>query len=453
MNKLSTKLLYNTAGVLLAVAALTLCCYLAAMRWGADFMFRAELDKHFSRIAESAQFDGQGRFDRVVLPTHIAMVHDALRRDYVYRILDDKGTVLASSDGVRTPYLTSREWTMKPIAEVRAVIDGLPMRILTVPLVRNGHHYYIQTARSERFQQILGERSSEISGNVASLAAAVAMLAFGATIFFTFRRAMRPLLAASTVAARIEPARPDVRLSAAGMPDEILPLIVAFNAALARLEDGYRVQQEFLADAAHELKTPLTLMRAQLELTGLADPQSLLLDVDRMGRQVQQLLNLAECSGRQNYLFETVDVVAAVDDAADHLRRLGSQRNVGIDVIAGDGPVLMRADRGALFVLLKNLIENAIQHSPAGGVVLVGVRPGHIAVRDCGGGFPAVDTALLFKRFWRGAHRRDEGAGLGLSICREIASAHGWALSAMNVAFGAEFKLEFGAPAAMGAAV
>jgi len=446
MNKLSTKLIFNTAAVLLGVAALTFCCYVAAMRWGSDFMFKIELEGNVSAISEGAQFDEQGRFQKVVLPHSIAMMFDALQRDYFYRIMNEQGTVLAGSDGQSTHYLTSQQWMHLTATETRAVIGGLPMRILTVPLLRSGHRYYIQCGRSERFQEVLSTEDRVVSGLGAGFAALIAMLGFSASIWFTFRRALRPLLDASSVAARIEPAQPNVRLSERGMPEEILPLIAAFNAALARLEDGYRVQQEFLADAAHELKTPLTLMRAQLEMSGLAEPEELLLDVDRMGRQVQQLLNLAECSGRQNYFFDTVDLLAAVDDAADHLRRLSNQRNVTINVVGTDAPVLIRADRGALFVLLKNLIENAIQHSPSGSVVIANVRSDHIAVLDSGGGIRSEDIPMLFKRFWRGASRRDEGAGLGLSICWEIASVHNWHISARNIVHGAEFKLQFSLP-------
>jgi signal transduction histidine kinase len=103
--------------------------------------------------------------------------------------------------------------------------------------------------------------------------------------------------------------------------------------------------------------------------------------------------------------------------------------------------MLPRADRGAVFTLLKNLLENAIQHSRAGSVVRIQVKKDLISVQDEGSGVAAEDLLNLFTRFWRGKERRDLGAGLGLSICQEIAAVHGWNLSARNSAPGMVFDL------------
>lgn len=88
------------------------------------------------------------------------------------------------------------------------------------------------------------------------------------------------------------------------------------------------------------------------------------------------------------------------------------------------------ADRGALFTLFKNLLENAIQHAPRGTEVRVEVDAAAVSVRDRGPGVTPEQRSQMFSRFWRGAHRRDHGAGLGLAICQEIAHAHGWTLTA-----------------------
>ena len=94
-------------------------------------------------------------------------------------------------------------------------------------------------------------------------------------------------------------------------------------------------------------------------------------------------------------------------------------------------------------MLLKNLVENAIQHSPVGGVVAMTVGADHLFVRDEGPGISVGDLPKLFTRFWRGPMRRNEGAGLGLSICKEIAAAHSWELAARSGGHGAEFILSF----------
>jgi signal transduction histidine kinase len=115
---------------------------------------------------------------------------------------------------------------------------------------------------------------------------------------------------------------------------------------------------------------------------------------------------------------------------------------VRINVVRSPAPTPLLADRSALFVLLKNLLENAIVHSADDTEIRVIVGHGRIVVQDQGCGIPDADLPLLFQRFWRGAHRRDDGAGLGLAICKEIALAHGWRLSARNAFGGAEFTVD-----------
>jgi signal transduction histidine kinase len=97
-------------------------------------------------------------------------------------------------------------------------------------------------------------------------------------------------------------------------------------------------------------------------------------------------------------------------------------------------------------MLLKNVLENAIEHSPPGGVVAVLIEADRITIRDEGLGIAPADLPHLFKRFWRGSTRQAQGAGLGLAICQEIVTAHGWHLSARNTGLGAEFVLRFADP-------
>ena len=203
------------------------------------------------------------------------------------------------------------------------------------------------------------------------------------------------------------------------------------------------MQQEFLANAAHELKTPLALIRAQIELPvdDASTRDSLLSDVDYMTRQVQQLLLLAEASEANNYKFALVAVQDLVQEVVAYLQRMADTADVRLAVSDTAGEVSWQADRGALFTLLKNLLENAIQHAPAKTAVSVEIQSDAVIVRDCGPGIDAAQLPLLFDRFWRGANRRDHGAGLGLAICQEIALAHGWRLTAEGAEPGLRFRL------------
>lgn len=131
---------------------------------------------------------------------------------------------------------------------------------------------------------------------------------------------------------------------------------------------------------------------------------------------------------------------AQVGKKAGYSRPDGFRRDRLVPAAAADD-VVWKADRGALFTLLKNLLENVIQHAPAGTAVSVDIQSDMVTVRDCGPGVDAAQLPLLFERFWRGAHRRDHGAGLGLAICQEIALTHGWRLTAERAEPGLRFRL------------
>jgi signal transduction histidine kinase len=260
---------------------------------------------------------------------------------------------------------------------------------------------------------------------------ALFLVIFLITTHFTLRMALEPLRVASEAASSITPRTLHARLDADAQPREIRPLVQAFNQALDRLEQGYRTQQEFLAHAAHELKTPLALIRAQIELGPKDGYQTAVLrDIDLMARQVQQLLLLAEVSEPQSFRIEAHDPRPTVQDVFEFMARVAERRGVYLAVRVADDVNRWHADRGALFTLLKNLLENAIQHSPEGGVVALEVTATGFSVTDQGPGVPTEDLPFIFDRFWRGRDRRHVGAGLGLAICKEIASAHGWRLSA-----------------------
>jgi len=183
-------------------------------------------------------------------------------------------------------------------------------------------------------------------------------------------------------------------------------------------------------------------MRAQLEVEGVANRHVLLKDLDQMARQVQQLLMLAEASEGQNYTMGDVDVAEIARSAIEQLARLADARDVSLDLDVS-APSTVSADAGATFVLVRNLLENAIHHAPSGSGVRIEVQPSALVVRDAGPGIAPADLPQLFKRFWRGKHRRDQGAGLGLAICLEIATRHGWSIVAGNRDPGAEFAVTF----------
>ena len=405
------------------------------------------LDGQSTFIDKHLRFDAAGRPVALVESDDTAWAHGAAPRDWKYRVVDERGVVLLGSDPGAPPLAPAGRAFDRADGSFDIVQDGVLLHVATKAFAHGGHApYFIQTAVSERSAALFrGSLVRPILQNAAGIAV-IALVLFGVGVHFMLRRVLRPLREASAAASRIDPRNIEMRLSAESMPREMRPLIEAFNEALGRLETGYRVQQEFLASAAHELKTPLALMRGQVELSESEDRDLLLHDIDVMARQVHQLLHLAEVSEVGNYEFEPVDVGTVAGEAVAFLQRLAQRATVHLDLRMPDAAASVDADRSAVFVLVKNLVENAIQHSPRGAVVTIAVGARGIVVRDEGAGIAPEHLGELFKRFWRGPARRDSGAGLGLAICFEIATAHGWTLAARNAACGAEFDVAFGPP-------
>ena len=359
-------------------------------------------------------------------------LYESLKGEAAYRVLDASGKVVLSSAAGVTFWPEYNAGRLPKSGSFEFKHEGVVMVAATETVERDGRLWHVQFAVSRRFLHLVYEAFAlPFTGVGVTLFSLVLFLVFGPCVYLTLRYALKPVHEISVAAGEISPRSLHARLPTQNVPNELLLLVDSFNRVLDRLERGYRIQQEFLSTTAHELKTPLSLIRAQVELSPpSADGGMLLRDVEHMSRQVQQLLLLAEASEVQNYRPTTVDMHEVVHQAAGYLHRMADAANVRLELPPQTVAVRWLADRGALFTLLKNLLENAIQHAPAGTAVSVEVGATSMAVRDWGPGVPEDQVASIFTRFWRGPHRRDRGAGLGLAICQEIAQAHGWTLTA-----------------------
>lgn len=394
-----------------------------------------DLTDHTQALARRLMFDNSGQ--PTGFSNHDAYplwIYQSLDNELAYRILNARGQVVLMSAG-------AEQWPALP--QINAAIpgdfeftrNGLFYDGTTEQFESGARRFFIQITVSERLIDFLHKSFALpfIRFGI-ELFSLVLLVVFGLCAWITLKYSLRPLRNISTAATMISTRSLNARLETAGVPTEIYPLIDSFNQALGRLEKGFRVQQDFLAKAAHELKTPLTLIRAEVE-TMADDAESrdhLLQQVEHLARQVQQLLLLAEVSEPFSYHFAEVKVGSVAKDCVQFLQPIANDERVRLTLVMQNPQLVWRADRGALFTLLKNLIENAIQHAPPESEVQIEICMQQITVRDFGFGVSKEELPLLFTRFWRGAHRRDIGAGLGLAICQEIAVAHGWELTADN---------------------
>ncbi|MFM0030303.1 ATP-binding protein [Paraburkholderia madseniana] len=396
-------------------------------------------------IASGLRFDGTGRLVSVALPSEKAWLFEVAPTELKYRVLDERGNVLLASNGAEGREAWIAGDLSGAVGNVQRVeIGAKPFEILTLRVPHGSAVFYTQTATSERFVNAIIDAKIKPIPAIIKTIVLVATIIFGLSLPFTVHRVLKPLREASRAAARITPRNLTTRLSTTGIPSEIKPLIHAFNETLDRLEKGFAVQQQFLASAAHELQTPLTLIRGQIELQpGIDDKDLLFREIDLMARQVRQLLHLAEVSESQNFSFGEVNIVDVVQDVVAYLARKADRREVTLRLETTVAPSSIWADRSALFILLKNIVENAINASPAHGTVVLIVDAVSVQVQDEGPGIRQEYLPFLFKRFWRAPDARHEGAGLGLAICKEIATAHEWRLTVSSLVSGTRFAVWF----------
>ena len=258
---------------------------------------------------------------------------------------------------------------------------------------------------------------------------------------FLVRHALKSLDRITEIAASIDVDRRGERLPVENVPQEVLPLVEAVNAALARLDHGYTQQKRFLADAAHELRTPIAILHTNLEAMPTSrQQQKLLNDVGRLANTAEQLLDLHRMDyGIQS--MEEVDLVHICQLAAGDLAPNAIAAGYELSFSADRNRIPVQGDAGALERVVSNLIRNAIEHGGGRGSIRVAAsHPNVIEVIDEGPGVPADQREEIFEPFYR-VSPKPRGAGLGLNLVKQIVQRHGGEVSVIATDRGAHFRV------------
>jgi signal transduction histidine kinase len=238
------------------------------------------------------------------------------------------------------------------------------------------------------------------------------------------KRALAPVMRISALAETIGPTNPSVRLPLEQIPIEILPLVRSMNAALDRFEEGMQRQREFNSNAAHQLRTPLAVLLANVDnIKDATAAEKLRTDVDYMSRIVSQLLFVSRLETLPINDTEIINLTDIVADIARDFAALALESNKSIELANQEKPVLVRSNSFAIRAALGNLIENAIKHTPPNTSVRLRVtdQPS-IQVVDSGPGVPIELRTKIFERFWS-SDKNNTGVGLGLAIVGRIMKA------------------------------
>ena len=346
--------------------------------------------------------------------------HDREKPDILLQIWDRaRGTALGSQ---------SEELPLFSETGFRNVsVGGRELRIYSLVTPSR----VIQVAQPVEVRRNLG---AEIAAN-SVLPVALALPLVVLIVWLAVGNGLGPLnRLASEVAART-PQSLDP-LPSASLPAEVVPLVKGLNGLLERLAMALEGQRAFVADAAHELRSPMTALRLQLELLETAQNEagrveaiaSLKAGLERGIHLVEQLMALARLDPEAPLVLEEVDLLAIAREAVVTESVIAENKNIDLGLVASTS-VAVKGDQASLGTMLHNLIDNAVRYTPSGGRVDVTVRreamQAVVEVLDSGPGIPEAQRKRVFQRFYRGEQASGAGSGLGLAIAKRVVERHG----------------------------
>jgi len=403
-------------------------------------------------------------------PDQPVQVHDAAkgaappslaRLDRWVQIVDAQGRVLARSANLGAASLPASAALMARMAAGDTVFETLdhfaeePVRIVSLPVRATPLRYTVQVAGSlDDVRHVVA--SASVMFLALALALLVALTVASASITRWVFRSIDDIVGQ---AQRIGEGNLDQRLIHPGTRDEIGHLVDTLNDMLDRIDQSFQIQRRFTSDASHELRSPLSRLRAEIEIT-LRRPRdaaeyvdtlrSCMEEVERLTLLVEELLALARYDAGQDRDASAATSLGEIATAAiGRAQATAQQRQVRLTLQAANTPVRAAIGEGAATLIVVNLLENAVKFTPAGGAVEVRVwqegEQACLSVSDSGPGIGVDELPHLFERFYRGASARSgaaAGVGLGLSLTQTIVQGHGGRIEAANLpAGGAAFTV------------
>ncbi len=373
----------------------------------------------------------------------------AIRRDWV-RILRTDSTIVFNSDrfaetNIRFPFKKAVQLKLHDsMYREFSTVFGRNYRSIILP-VRNdkmkSNFGWVEVAKSthDLYHPIKALRKLMV------LATPFILLVIGLISYFMVQRSFRPLAGISKKINEISSSNLEDRLPVENPHDEIGQIAIQFNDLLQRLDMSFKKQTRLLTDVAHELKTPLAVLRshweqeAENELLPVSLRYKLSSDIEeiaRLSKMVNDLLLLSQSEHKEPpFKFESVNMGILLNIVVDDMRVLAAEKKQKI-VLDSDQPATVSADEHYLRRLFTNLLDNAIKYSPNGSEIKITLRQrdgmAETKIEDNGIGISEEELPFIFDRLYRSnkaRSRRQGGNGLGLSICRWIVAAHGGSIT------------------------
>jgi len=423
---------------------------------------RSIYDRELVNSADSvvARVKNDGDKIKVDLPqAALSILRHNNRDEFYFQILKQSGQLLAGHDFLPNPKFDQldpnpqfRFFKLKD-RQLRAVAFTFPISYATADQVIKNEHLVIQVAETRNTRK---ELTHQIAVTV--LVSQFILIACAlAAVWFGVRRGLSPL---ARVEAAVNARSPgDLGMLEVDEPNEIKSLVTALNNLLKQLSDDVEMQKRFIANAAHQLRTPIAGLGAYSALARkLAkdeESKEVLSELDagitRMGKVVGRLLMLArsEPGASSTRKMSVLDLNSVVSEVTATKVPDAIQEKIELEFHSTSEPALIYGDPNGIEELALNLIENSILYTPPGGMVLieVAVRNGTttLSVEDNGPGIPQEERDKIFERFYRLPGTEKSGTGLGLAIVKEVVSSHKAKIDVLSGSsgHGAVFKVSF----------
>jgi len=398
---------------------------------------------------------------KLYLPAGAVQLLRSDRRDRIYyAVRDNDGNVVAGEPQM-APLVGAPRFGVATLQNGQIGEEPVRVAVLQLPDPRNADDTItIQVAETLNKRQALTEalRTQAVAlPQVLVLVVAILLIVYGYTFVLRPMQRLRALID-NRGSNDLSPLDPEAA------PQDLRPLILSINGLMERLSTSVAAQRRFIADAAHQLRTPLAGIKSQTELALVErDPGAVRVALKRLAKGTEhatelanRLLTLARAGTPLTAPPVDVDLIGVVRDTiAQHLPdALARRHDLGFEGRLAT-PCVVHGDALLLREMLSNLIDNALRYSPDGGAITVSVerdpRSGGVtlAVADTGPGIPADERERVFEPFYRGADVVAAGTGLGLPIVRTIAHAHGASVSLGPGADGHGLRVAVAFPGAM----
>ena len=355
--------------------------------------------------------------------------YDALFGNIGYRVIDGRTSELLLSNAQ---------------GNSRSLIDSIPMDVpkgssdltqedASVYRMRTsieGKDIIIDLARSDRLGELAGEAvvPAVIESAIATIL--VAAVLFLASLLFASRRISAYVkdMANSLVAAAGKPGS-DLVVDETRIPSELKPLALAFRSAVNEVIASHEAEKRFTENAAHELKTPLTIARLSIEKAPGLDKgvkSELLQQIDATAIMVERLLEVSRAQQNASSRHQSVDLVEVAHTVRTLMQPLASRERVRIEICTQGGGLEIESDHTAWVIAIKNLVENALLHAVGVSLIRILVLPDQVVIENDGSSIRPEDRLHIFERFFRGKEVTGKGGGgLGLSIVKQVVESVG----------------------------